>query len=152
MNDLALLLDIFGNSEETKLLIYTIIFYLGFTAPEKWRISNMFYRNGLCKDGKVRSVPSHNNGLCGRSGNRYWRDRFGFFFGHFCRGRGTVLCCCFLLNGNCKNRNYYKVIAMQTGERHSINYISKQFMYEKNISQLNIILIMARCMACETLQ
>ena len=38
VNDLALLLDLFGNSERTKLLIYTIIFCLVFTAPEKWRV------------------------------------------------------------------------------------------------------------------
>ena len=38
VNDLALLLDLFGNSKGTKLLTYTIIFCLVFTAPEKWRV------------------------------------------------------------------------------------------------------------------
>ena len=37
-NDLALLLDLFGNPEEIKLLICTVIFCLVFTAPEKWRV------------------------------------------------------------------------------------------------------------------
>ena len=38
VNYLALLLDLFRNSEGTKLLIYTIIFCLVFNAPEKWRV------------------------------------------------------------------------------------------------------------------
>ena len=38
INDLTLLLDLFGNSEGTKLLIWTVIFCLVFTAPEKWRV------------------------------------------------------------------------------------------------------------------
>ena len=38
INDLTLLLDLFGNSEGTKLLIWTIISCLVFTAPEKWRM------------------------------------------------------------------------------------------------------------------
>ena len=38
INDLALLLDQFGNSEGTKLLIWTVIFCLAFTAPAKWRV------------------------------------------------------------------------------------------------------------------
>ena len=38
VNDLALLLDLLGNSKGTKLLIYTIIFCLVFTAPEKLRV------------------------------------------------------------------------------------------------------------------
>ena len=38
MNDLALLLDLFGNSEETKLLICTVICGLVFTASAKWRL------------------------------------------------------------------------------------------------------------------
>ena len=38
INDLTLLLDLFGNSERTKLLIWTVIFCLVFTAPEKWRV------------------------------------------------------------------------------------------------------------------
>ena len=37
-NDLSLLLDLFRNSEGTKLLILTVIFCLVFTAPEKWRV------------------------------------------------------------------------------------------------------------------
>ena len=37
INDLTLLLDLFGNSEGTKLLIWTVIFCLVCTAPEKWR-------------------------------------------------------------------------------------------------------------------
>ena len=47
MNDLALLLDLFGNSEETKLLICTVIFCLVFTASVKWRVelqANAFKR------------------------------------------------------------------------------------------------------------
>ena len=38
MNDLALLLHLFRNSEETKLLICTVIFCLVFTASAKWRV------------------------------------------------------------------------------------------------------------------
>ena len=38
INDLTLLLDLFWNSEGTKLLIWTVIFCLVFTAPEKWRV------------------------------------------------------------------------------------------------------------------
>ena len=38
INDLTLLLDLFGNSERTKLLIWTVISCLVFTAPEKWRM------------------------------------------------------------------------------------------------------------------
>ena len=38
IHDLTLLLDLFGNSEGTKLLIWTVIFCLVFTAPEKWRV------------------------------------------------------------------------------------------------------------------
>ena len=38
MNDLALLQNLFGNSEETKLLIYTGIFCLVFTALAKLRV------------------------------------------------------------------------------------------------------------------
>ena len=38
MDDLTLLQDLFGNSEETKLLICTVIFCLLFTAPAKWRL------------------------------------------------------------------------------------------------------------------
>ena len=38
MNDLALLLDLFRNSEETKFLICTVIFCLVFTASAKWRV------------------------------------------------------------------------------------------------------------------
>ena len=36
--DLTLLLDLFGNSEGIKLLIWTVIFCLAFTAPAKWRV------------------------------------------------------------------------------------------------------------------
>ena len=36
--DIALLLDLIGNSEGTKLLILTVIFCLVFTAPAKWRV------------------------------------------------------------------------------------------------------------------
>ena len=38
MNDLTLLQDLFGNSEQTKLMICTVIFCLVFTAPAKWRV------------------------------------------------------------------------------------------------------------------
>ena len=38
MNDLALLLDLYGNSEVTKLLICVVIFCLVFTASAKWRV------------------------------------------------------------------------------------------------------------------
>ena len=38
INDIALLLDLFGNLEGTKLLILTVIFCLVFTAPAKWRV------------------------------------------------------------------------------------------------------------------
>ena len=38
VNDLALLLDLFGNSEERKLLICTAIFVLVFTASPKWKV------------------------------------------------------------------------------------------------------------------
>ena len=40
INDITLLLDlhVFGNSEGTKLLIWTVIFCLVFTAPAKWRV------------------------------------------------------------------------------------------------------------------
>ena len=38
INDLTLLLDLFGNSKGTKLLIWTVISCLVFTAPEKWRM------------------------------------------------------------------------------------------------------------------
>ena len=55
INDLTLLLDLFGNSEETKLLIWTVISCLVFTAPEKWRVElrakTGHYRNryfGIC--------------------------------------------------------------------------------------------------------
>ena len=36
--DIALLLDLIGNSEGTKLLILTVIFCLVFTAPANWRV------------------------------------------------------------------------------------------------------------------
>ena len=49
INDLTLLLDLFGNSEGTKLLIWTVIFCLVFTAPEKWKVElrakTAHYRN-----------------------------------------------------------------------------------------------------------
>ena len=38
VNDLALLLDPYGNSEENKLLICTVIFCLVLTASAKWRV------------------------------------------------------------------------------------------------------------------
>ena len=38
IDGLALLLDLFGNSEETKLFIWTVIFCLVFTAPPKLRV------------------------------------------------------------------------------------------------------------------
>ena len=38
MNDLTLLLDLYENSEETKLLIYTVTFCLVITASAKWRV------------------------------------------------------------------------------------------------------------------
>ena len=38
INDLTLLLDLFGNSKGTKLLMWTVISCLVFTVPEKWRM------------------------------------------------------------------------------------------------------------------
>ena len=38
INDLTLLLNLFGISEGTKLLIWTVIYCLAFTAPEKWMV------------------------------------------------------------------------------------------------------------------
>ena len=47
-NDLSLLLDLFGNSEGTKLLIWTVIFCLVFTAPEKWSLE-LRAKTGHCR-------------------------------------------------------------------------------------------------------
>ena len=38
VNDFALLLDLYGNSEGTKLLIWTVLFCLVYTAPAKCRV------------------------------------------------------------------------------------------------------------------
>ena len=66
IKDLALLLDLFGNSEGTKLLIWTVIFYLVFTAPAKWRVelrANIGHYHNRClrRSGrpKPRSLPSN---------------------------------------------------------------------------------------------
>ena len=52
--DIALLLDLIGNSEGTKLLILTIIFCLVFTAPANWRVELRakigHYRNRCLED------------------------------------------------------------------------------------------------------
>ena len=38
INDIDILLGLTGNSEETNLLIWTVIFCLVFTVPAKWRV------------------------------------------------------------------------------------------------------------------
>ena len=38
MNDFVLLLDLFANSEETKLLVCPVMFCLVFKAQAKWRV------------------------------------------------------------------------------------------------------------------
>ena len=67
--DIALLLDLIGNSEGTKLLILTVIFCLVFTAPANWRVeleSAIIVTDALLSFSKILSKTTHSVGIISR--------------------------------------------------------------------------------------
>ena len=87
INDLTLLLDLFGNSEGTKLLIRTVISCLVFTAPEKWRVElrakTGHYRTRCfpCSEVNVHITVRHKNSFL--LGFFIWV--FGVSYRYFCQ-------------------------------------------------------------------